>query len=327
MLANQAHSKIELSRKVKDAGFKNSSVEAQASNIIMTGDVSFKQLPSGIDLHYTEATENNDGQSTAELSACLSINILLSGKVDFSLDNHRYQIKVEDKPLLFINTISSNQLFTRHFHKNSQVKKLNMTVDKAWLFARCTSSVEREQIEDLFHQQHSVFQWSQSDNLVALVELLLNKMNKSCFSELFEIEQLAFQLFNLCFQLLTETIEQKEFSKVSSTLYTTNSSYSYEDKVEALLHQNLSLNDIAQNLGASISTLQRYFKSKHQLPLKEYIRNQKLEYARRAILFEKLTIGEAAYSAGYNHVSNFNIAFKKYFAMTPSELQKKYLTQ
>jgi len=325
MLANQAHSKIELSRKVKDAGYKNSSVESQESNVIVTGDVCFKQLPSGIDLHYIEATENNDGQSTAELSACLSINMLLSGEVDFSLDNHRYQIKVEDKPILFISTIDNNQLFTRHFHKNNQVKKVNITVDKAWLFARCSTSIQRQEIENLFQQQQSVFQWSKSEKIVVLVELLLNQMNRSSLRELLEVEQLTFQIFSLCFQLLTDTIKQKEFPKVDSTLYATSSNCTFEDRIELLLDKNLSLNDIAQNLGASISTLQRYFKSKHQLPLKEYIRNQKLEYARRAILFEKLTIGEAAYSAGYNHVSNFNSAFKKYFSMTPSELQKKYL--
>ena len=98
----------------------------------------------------------------------------------------------------------------------------------------------------------------------------------------------------------------------------------YEKQISELITHSLSLNELSQKLGASVSTLQRYFKNKHQMTLKQYVRNQKLELARRELLFEDKSIGEAAYTAGYNHPSNFIKAFKSYFLMTPVELLKHH---
>ena len=326
MLASKVHSKKELIRKVSDAGYKSSLIDADENNSVVTGNVSFKQLASGISLHCTDAIENTNGKSTAELSACLSINILLFGEVDFALDEQRYNLTATEKPLLFINTINKNQLFTRYLRKNSQIKKVNITLDKVWLMARCKNKIECDEIEQLFQQKQSIFQWSQCTKIINFAEILFESSENDSFQSRLVAEQISFQIITECFQLLTDSAAIKAVVPASTQPISPISHNIFEKQIEDLIDQKLSLMDISQRLGASISTLQRYFKTKHQLTLKEYIRSQKLEYARRAILFEKLTIGEAAYTAGYNHVSNFNIAFKKYFAMTPSELQKKYIS-
>lgn len=327
MFINEAHSKIELARKVNDAGYKNSLIEVDSKKTVVTGNVSFKKFPSGLNFHSTETIENSNGQSTAEVNAGISVNILLYGQVEFSLNQKKHQFTASNAPLVFVNVMKDKQLFTRYFHENNQVKKMNITVDKNWLLDRCETQDEQGKITNLFQQDQTVFQWPQTDNIALLAGMLLEKTKQHNFTAKLDVEQLSFQIFSTCFQLLTEKIKKIPVQKITNQLKKPFNSpvkkHAFEQKITELIDKKLTLNDISNQLGASISTLQRYFKSTHQLTLKEYIRHQKLEHARRAILFENLTVGEAAYLAGYNHVSNFNNAFKKYFAITPSELQKK----
>lgn len=56
----------------------------------------------------------------------------------------------------------------------------------------------------------------------------------------------------------------------------------------------------------------------------DYMRQRSLEGARSAMMQEGLSLGEAAYLAGYKYPSNFVTAFRKQFPITPSELMKSH---
>jgi len=319
-------SKKELTRKLQDAGFLSTIVESIADTdaALIAGNVEFKQLTSGISTHFTDTIEKSAGKSTSELSACISINILMKGQVDFALSNHRYTLSATtNEPLLFINVIKEKQLFTRYFHQNVKIKKLNITVDKEWLLARCRNADDVTLTETIFAQQASVFKWLCNKEILSYAETLFNLNKHDCLVNQLQAEQLTLQIFNQCYQRLTD---EKKFAVSPQQEQQSNPAFNaFEQEIEKLIDQKLSLVELSTKLGASISTLQRYCKAKHQCTLKEYIRNQKLEYARRAILFDNLSIGEASYYAGYSHVSNFVTAFKKYFSVTPSQLQKQYI--
>jgi AraC-like DNA-binding protein len=60
------------------------------------------------------------------------------------------------------------------------------------------------------------------------------------------------------------------------------------------------------------------------MTVNEYVRLRRLDMAKTALMVEGLSIGEEAYIAGYNHSSNFIAAFKRQFAMTPSELLRSH---
>ncbi|MED5433037.1 MAG: helix-turn-helix transcriptional regulator, partial [Pseudomonadota bacterium] len=51
-----------------------------------------------------------------------------------------------------------------------------------------------------------------------------------------------------------------------------------------------------------------------------YIRQRRLERAQDLLRRQQLSIGEAAYLAGYRHPSNFITAYKRAFGTTPGEL-------
>ena len=326
METHQALSKVELARTIRDAGYKEALIEAKTQTDLVRGKVLFDRLPSGISIHSTDTIENTDGKSTSEIAAGISINILLQGDVDFAIEDQRYHLSASTTPLLFITVINANQLFTRYFHQNKRIKKLNIWVAKDWLLSRCKNSQNLKSAEKIFADKQSVFQWPCVGDLLDLATNFLTVKHSEELKHQLYAEQVAFQIFTHCYQLLGNKAKPLVHPITEPQISPSKENALYEQKLEKILHEKLTLEQISRHLGASISTLQRYFKYKHQVTLKEYIRNQKLEYARRSILFEKLSIGEAAYYAGYNHVSNFVTAFKKYFSMTPSELQKQYLS-
>lgn len=80
------------------------------------------------------------------------------------------------------------------------------------------------------------------------------------------------------------------------------------------------LNQVASDMGMSVSNLQRVFRASYGQTIGEYIRQRRLEIARDAIVRERKSIGEAAYLAGYLHTSNFTNAFKRLFGVPPGTL-------
>jgi len=99
-----------------------------------------------------------------------------------------------------------------------------------------------------------------------------------------------------------------------------------KQKLRALIDQYInsdcSVSDIALANNMSVSTLQRRCKNTFNMTVNEYIRLRRLDRAKTAITVQGLSIGQAAYRAGYNHSSNFIAAFKKQYAVTPAELMK-----
>lgn len=319
-------SEVGLIRTIKDAGFKDTIIKTSAYSTrhVVTGDVYFKSLPCGIDLHCSDTIENVNGSSTSLIDACMSITILFEGQVSFVLSNKRYHFKVEDRPLVFINLVSDEQLFTRHFFLQRKVKKLNVSVTKEWLLARCRGSYREQVIRYLFGTKQVVYELECKDEIVNLASVLLDKSFNMSTSYMWQVEQKAFQLFSKTFELFLRVKKTSCLAIKGEKVLSENSKRNYETEIEKILFESSSLDEISHKLGASISTLQRHFKTHHQLTLKAYIRNQKLEYVRRALIFEQISIGEASYIAGYNHVSNFTSAFKKYFSITPAALQSQY---
>ena len=322
---------IELIRVLEDAGIRNVLVEGQVERDapIIKGKLSFDKLPSGFQVHRTDILETSVGTSSAEINAGISINVLMHGAVDFALADKCYHFSANTTPILFVSVINAPQIFTRYLKSGQRVKKVNISIDKHWLLARCKSSQEQANIESIFSSLHAVYQWPCTNELIALAEQLSHLQASEQLEDNLMAEQKAFSIFNQVFSLL----KQKHKPKVNAafvnsehpkTLCTVGSTNAYEQRINEWLDEPVTLTILAKRLGTSISSLQRHFRDKHQTTVVEYIRHKKLERARRAMLLEGLSIGEVAYEAGYNHVSNFVTAFKKRFLITPAELKRRH---
>lgn len=289
---------------------------------ILEGKLCFDTLPSDIQIHCCDVIEKQHAFSSAEIKPCVSINILLEGKVSFKLGNRPFQFMAhEKKPISFINVVSKNEIFTRTLVANQTVKKVNLRVDKQWLLNRSPSIQESEKIEQLFNQGTMVYQPQILQILPDLAkDLMLNWSIKKLDNQIIS-EQLALKIIGLCIPALLK--EQKPSVKSESKQpIITSKEQSFFNQFDALAIQNLSLKETAQALGVSVSTLQRRIKLKYQVTAIEYIRHKKLHEAKRSLIIDGLSIGEIAFNAGYNHTSNFVIAFKKRFNITPTEFRR-----
>lgn len=296
---------------------------AAHSECLLKGKLSFDKLPSGISIHCADIIETQEATSSAEIPAGLSINVLIEGHVDFALGSQRYQIATNEKPMLFVLSTPSPQVFTRFLHKGEQTKKLNISLTKSWLVQRCQSREDHETIDKILCVSTPVSQLNCPIELAELAHKTIASHNQKNLVNQLQLEQHAIEIFNQCFPLLmNEALVATQPNNQNLLSTPLGSPERYESKIIALIDKQLSLNDIATKAGASVSTLQRYFKKHHHMTLAEFIRLKKLERARHQIIIERLSIGEAAYIAGYNHSSNFITAFKKQYGVTPAELLK-----
>lgn len=94
------------------------------------------------------------------------------------------------------------------------------------------------------------------------------------------------------------------------------------DYLIAHANENLTLEDIAQTVGLSASTLQRHFKEHFGTTVYDFIRLHRLETAREALENDGISIARAAFMAGYNTTSSFTTAFRKAFGTTPRVLRR-----
>lgn len=87
-------------------------------------------------------------------------------------------------------------------------------------------------------------------------------------------------------------------------------------------HQELSVEKLAEIAHLSVSALERRFKKHIAKTPKQFIRQVRLENARRMLIETKLPIAEVAYRAGFSDHSYFSRHFKIMFNELPFELRK-----
>ena len=93
--------------------------------------------------------------------------------------------------------------------------------------------------------------------------------------------------------------------------------------IERDLNAPCSLAELARQVGLNDFKLKKGFKEVYGTTVFGYLHDLRMEQARRMLLDEHKTVGEAADSAGYRNAHHFTAAFKKYFGHLPSELKTR----
>lgn len=80
-----------------------------------------------------------------------------------------------------------------------------------------------------------------------------------------------------------------------------------------------SLTELAQQVGLSVRTLQRGFKTLFHTTIVGYVNQRRLERAEQLLRQGNDTVAEVAMQVGYGHLGHFATAFKERFGITPSQ--------
>jgi len=81
--------------------------------------------------------------------------------------------------------------------------------------------------------------------------------------------------------------------------------------------QPLRIDDIARELGMSVSSFHHHFKAVTAMSPLQFQKRMRLQEARRLMLGEGLDAASAGYRVGYNDASHFNREYKRLFGLPP----------
>mgnify|MGYP006108363751 CR=1 FL=1 len=90
--------------------------------------------------------------------------------------------------------------------------------------------------------------------------------------------------------------------------------------IESKVHSNLKLEEIAFLCNMSLSTFKRHFINEYKLSPGKWLQDQRLHKAKETLEQGDLTPSDIYLDFGYNNLSNFSIAFKNKFGISPSEI-------
>lgn len=93
--------------------------------------------------------------------------------------------------------------------------------------------------------------------------------------------------------------------------------------IEENITNPISISDLAYLSGRSLSTFKRDFQALyHTSPLK-WIRNQRLDKAKKLLAETSLSVTDVCFSTGFENVAHFSKVFKLQFGLPPSEFRQQ----
>jgi AraC-like DNA-binding protein len=96
------------------------------------------------------------------------------------------------------------------------------------------------------------------------------------------------------------------------------------------LEPNLTLENLAQIIGISVRHLSQVINKREKCNFSDYINRYRIEYVKDKMLDpneKRKTFLELLFAAGFNSKTSFNIAFKKYTGLSPSQFRKKNINK
>jgi AraC-like DNA-binding protein len=84
-----------------------------------------------------------------------------------------------------------------------------------------------------------------------------------------------------------------------------------------------TVDSILKKTYTSYHKLNFLFKSIHGMTISEYIRNKRIEKSKEMIADNVKSISQIAYEIGYSSISNYILAFKKVYRITPGKYKKQ----
>lgn len=155
-------------------------------------------------------------------------------------------------------------------------------------------------------------------NIISKTLDYTNKMNKSNGqSEMFYLRMVYSVLYEL-----SNTFPSKSFPILTDPTFTL--SQLAKQIIEKRYNENLTIQNIAEELSISRSYLSNNFKKHYQISPKGYLMEVRMERAKQLLEITNEPMNIIGISIGYLDSLYFSRAFKKYFGLSPSEYRKSF---
>lgn len=302
----------------RDRRFAIATPHIAAEEAVVHGKVYAYECHSGLRVHATDTLEAHDLDIKVDSEPKVSVAVFLEGRLDLRIDDDLVQLGGGDEPAGHVWTMTKPSTFRRTSKKGMHVRKIVISVPPEWVMNTLKSwPSDAEQLQSFIQTHGAHFNWSPSQRAVGLAAQILNPPDTVEIIRQINVESHAIEIVAEALAALVEVdglpVEDKPSVKSLSR------ASRIRTYVLAHIDEDLSLNQIAKEIGISVPSMQRSFKAAYGSTVVDFIREVRLHNARQAMDKEGISVSEAAYRAGYSSPANFSTAFKKLFGLTPSQ--------
>lgn len=131
------------------------------------------------------------------------------------------------------------------------------------------------------------------------------------------------------FELIHLLSLSKEYDYLASISYKNVYNENDTDRIHKVyqflmtnFHRDISLKEISDLIHMSPNAFCRYFKSRTQKSLTQFLNELRIGHATKLLHNENYSIADVCYECGYNNLANFNKFFKSIQNVTPSEYRR-----
>lgn len=109
------------------------------------------------------------------------------------------------------------------------------------------------------------------------------------------------------------TLKLRDQEKIQQVYEILNRSYCNPPAVDKL----------AREVGLNRTDLRRYFRMIHGQTITDFCRKKRMAEAKAKLLHSDMNVTQIALHLGYNHVTNFTLAFNKYYGVSPKKFRSR----
>ncbi len=299
-------------------GYKIATPQIGDNDIVIHGSLKNYRCHSGLRVHATDTLEAHDLDTQTIVNPELTIAVFLEGVVEMELDGKRIELGAKAAPLGHAWTITRAVPSRRMSKKGMRIRKVLVSAPHDWIRSYLDDLPDDGAAIASFMETHrKELRWTPSKRALALCEQILNPPTAPQVIQRMNIESKAIEIFSEGLSAIAGLAGAD--ATTDASVRAINRAQAVRSYVLEHIEDDLSLRQIARDLGLSVESMQRAFKAAYGGTIVDFIREYRLHQARQALVSEGISISEAAYRAGYSNPANFSTAFKKLFGLTPSD--------
>ncbi len=192
-----------------------------------------------------------------------------------------------------------------------------------WITVFMKDNLNFSKIEQVLETEENIITCRMGRRQLSLFSSVMNAELKSK-GNLLEIQNHALSLleFFLCSR------HKNLSAATASTGIDNEDDLSLIKEVESYISEyycsdTFTVDSILKKTYTSYHKLNFLFKSIHGMTISEYIRNKRIEKSKEMIADNAKSISQIAYEIGYSSISNYILAFKKIYQITPGKYKKQ----
>lgn len=291
---------------------------------LISGRITQLELQEGMSLHCVEGQDLYSNRSSLPVGAGLHVVVVLEGKVRVAFGGKWLELDAEQagksRARGALISIREDTLFEREWVRGKFERKISVRLSADWLHRHGLMQADPGSGLARFTQEAvAMHEWTLSTRMVSLVERIFDHASAPGLTASLVLQSSACEIVHEALLSLEHnqgrvaSIDAPRFQKI----------HKVRDFLDNREYCHLSVQEIAQIVALSQSTLQRQFKTVFGVSVDAYRREARLKMAHHLLEKEGLSVSQVADRVGYTSAANFSTAFKRHYGVLPKAVRSR----